>query len=121
MEEFVTNAGDKLMVHSQEDCLGPVCPIHKPTAHHMRAWKMIWRGDRRIFERLCPGHGVGHPDPDDMAGQIIRKGYADAVHGCCGCCHPIDEAEMIRYNRIFQNVRDVPHDYTMVDLDPELR
>src|SRR4051812_2746218 len=65
MKEFVTNAGDKLMVHSLEDCRGPVCPIHKPTPHHMREWKMIWRGDRQIFERLCE-HGIGHPDPDDQ-------------------------------------------------------
>lgn len=120
MEEFVTNAGDKLRVHSLEDCRGRVCPIHKPTPHHMREWPMIWRGDRQIFERLCPEHGVGHPDPDDMVSQIFIRGYADGIHGCCGCCHPTDEIEMIRFNRIMQNLSEVPREYTMVDLDPEL-
>lgn len=120
MEQFVTNAGDKLKVHNKSDCNGPVCPIHQPTPHHMREWKLIWRGDRGIFERLCPEHGVGHPDPDDMASQIFRKGYADGVHGCCGCCHPVEMNEIIRLNRIQQNVENIAYEYTMVDLDPEL-
>jgi hypothetical protein len=88
MEEFVTNAGDKLRVHNIEDCRGPVCPVHKPTPHHMRAWLMIWRGDRGIFERLCPKHGTGHPDPDDLAAKLFILGFMDDVHGCCweSCC-----------------------------------
>lgn len=85
MEEFVTNAGDKLKVHSRQDCRGPVCPIHNPTPHHMREWPMIWRGDRRIFERICE-HGIGHPDPDDQEAKLFIQGLRDGIHGCDGCC-----------------------------------
>ena len=35
------------------------------------------------MERLCK-HGVGHPDPDDMA---VKKRPLGGLHGCpCGCC-----------------------------------
>jgi hypothetical protein len=88
MKEFVTNAGDRLAVHSLEDCRGPVCPIHRPTPHHMRNWPMIWRGDRRIFERVCE-HGIGHPDPDYQEAKLFIQGFMDGVHGCDFCCaHP---------------------------------
>lgn len=73
-------------VHPESACAGRVCIIHNPTDHRMRSWKLIWRSDRGIFERLCPAHGVGHPDPDQgpywrETGQEIQ-----AIHGCCGCC-----------------------------------
>jgi hypothetical protein len=77
-EYFTTNTGQKLVVHAKEICEGDACVIHKPTNHHMRDWDLIWRSDRSCFERLCPEHGVGHPDPDDR--------NHDGVHGCCGCC-----------------------------------
>lgn len=73
-------------VHPKSACAGRVCVIHNPTDHRMRSWKLLWRSDRGIFERLCPAHGVGHPDPDQgpywrETGQEIQ-----AIHGCCGCC-----------------------------------
>jgi hypothetical protein len=64
-------------VHRPWDCLGGTCWIHKPSAHHMRDWDVVWREDRQMLERLCE-HGVGHPDPDQP--------LTDWVHGCCGCC-----------------------------------
>lgn len=75
-------------VHSEDKCRGRVCVVHSPTNHHMRSWKQLWRNDRGIFERICPEHGIGHPDPDqfeywDETGQEYQ-----AVHGCCGCCRP---------------------------------
>lgn len=159
MEEFVTNAGDKLTVHSLEDCRGPVCPIHKPTPHHMRDWKMIWRGDRQIFERVCE-HGIGHPDPDDQEAKLFIQGFMDGVHGCDFCCAHPREGDWVRAQEYysskvcegflkrdlffnfgkpdfryfaigkrglatrikFETVVEVREpDYTMVDLDPELR
>jgi hypothetical protein len=38
------------------------------------------------MERIC-SHGVGHPDPDDIAFKF-ENGLDDAmgVHGCDGCC-----------------------------------
>lgn len=75
-------------VHSEDRCRGRVCVVHNPTVHHMSSWKQLWRDDRKIFERICPQHGIGHPDSDqfeywDETGQEYQ-----AVHGCCGCCRP---------------------------------
>jgi hypothetical protein len=45
------------------------------------------------MERICP-HGVGHPDPDDLAYRIsiAKKMGKDTkylgIHGCDGCCTP---------------------------------
>lgn len=150
MEQFVTNAGDKLKVHNKADCNGPVCPIHLPTPHHMREWKLIWRADRGIFERLCPTHGTGHPDPDDLTSRFFNSRIADGVHGCCGCCnkgivpgmrvggyslcgHAYVEGTFLPDSRIeFPNglsygvyypslIALESREYTMVDLDPDLR
>ena len=78
-EEFCPNDSQVLRVHAKNTCKGDHCAIHNPSDHHMRDWKLIWRNDRGCFERLCPEHGVGHPDPDDL--------NHDGIHGCCGCCH----------------------------------
>lgn len=78
-EKFTTGTGQKLVVHSNEDCIGPFCPIHNPSDHHMKDWPLHWRADRAYFERICE-HGVGHPDPDGFYGE------QDTVHGCDGCC-----------------------------------
>jgi hypothetical protein len=73
-------------LHPETACAGRACVIHNPSNHHMREWPMLWRGDRRLMERTCP-HGVGHPDPDDLAWQISQGRDWQAVHGCDGCCH----------------------------------
>lgn len=74
-----------IVVHSKENCAGTSCCIHNPSDHHMRSWKQLWRADRGLMERKCP-HGVGHPDPDDLA-YHARMGEAYlGVHGCDGCC-----------------------------------
>lgn len=78
-EPFVDSYGVRMVVHREADCLVTPCTIHSPSEHHMRGWPLLWRGDRRIFERTCP-HGVGHPDPDDI--------FDEGVHGCDGCCRP---------------------------------
>ena len=50
----------------------------------MTAWPQNWRADAKKMERLCP-HGVGHPDPDDVAfNKTIKRDVS--VHGCDGCC-----------------------------------
>lgn len=78
-------------VHSSKLCEGRGCPIHHPSDHKMRDWRLNWRNDRRLMERICPEHGVGHPDPDDLAYKetFMRPEQVDAesVHGCCGCCY----------------------------------
>ncbi|QGT55147.1 hypothetical protein SEA_FORZA_186 [Gordonia phage Forza] len=75
-------------VHELTQCEGEHCVIHNPSAHHMRAWTLHWRDDRHIFERLCPAHGTGHPDPDQFAFWEKTDQEWQKVHGCCGCCRP---------------------------------
>lgn len=92
MEEYTTGTGQHLLVHSAQQCTGTACVIHNPSAHHMRDWPTNWRADRYLMERMCP-HGVGHPDPDDLAFKrahprfaTTRRADTDSVHGCDGCC-----------------------------------
>lgn len=73
-------------VHPASACEGRGCPIHHPSNHHMVTWKMNWRDDRGLMERICPAHGVGHPDPDDIAYKESIGRMGEDVHGCCGCC-----------------------------------
>lgn len=86
-----------LRSHGLEDCAGHPCSLHAPSDHHMREWRLHWRGDRGLMERICPEHGVGHPDPDHLGyvgrtyGAVTRR--TEAIHGCCpeGCCWPPEE------------------------------
>lgn len=93
MERFVTGTGQKLVVHSKDECQGIHCVIHRPSEHSMRDFPTHWRIDRQLMERICKC-GVGHPDPDDISYKRQLKGdaYSDAesVHGCCAehCCRP---------------------------------
>lgn len=77
-------------VHPATACEGRGCPIHHPSQHRMRLWPLIWRDDRKLVERACL-HGIGHPDPDDLAYRrrmfhSEEDAQADGVHGCDGCC-----------------------------------
>lgn len=72
-------------VHPEGSCGATICVIHNPTEHHMRDWFLVWRGDRRIFERICE-HSVGHPDPDQYEYWKATKQEMMGVHGCDGCC-----------------------------------
>ena len=75
-----------IVTHDASRCAGQYCCIHNPSNHVMRDWTMLWREDKKVMERLCPKHGVGHPDPDD-ADFNKRAGRSHLnVHGCCGCC-----------------------------------
>lgn len=76
-------------VHNESLCVGRPCVLHHPSDHHMLNWPTMWRGDRRFMERTCP-HGIGHPDPDDLAYQVsVGRGHI-TVHSCDGCCAPPD-------------------------------
>jgi hypothetical protein len=84
---WITGTGQVISkTHDADKCAGEFCCVHNPSDHHMREWKTHLRGgggfiDPDIFtERICPEHGVGHPDPDDP--------FAPGIHGCCGCCDP---------------------------------
>ena len=88
---FVDGYGQRLgRVHSVDLCADrDFCVIHNQSVHHMSTWKLLWRSDRRIFERICP-HGIGHPDPDDMAYHHSIGNSFEGVHGCDGCCRSDD-------------------------------
>lgn len=89
MTEYTTGTGQKLRVHTKEDCKGDHCCIHNPSLHSLSSSRTHWRHDRGIMERICD-HGVGHPDPDGIA--YIRsilggaRAETEAIHGCDGCC-----------------------------------
>lgn len=77
---FLTN------VHSRSQCAGRPCVIHDPSDHHMMDWPKVWRDDLKYFERQCE-HGIGHPDPDDVAYYADVQGVdINRGHGCDGCC-----------------------------------
>lgn len=78
-------ANGRARIHTKGDCKGP-CPIHSPSEHHMREWKMVLR-ETLLIERLCP-HGVGHPDPDSLKFLDPKGDKCLAIHGCCGHCDP---------------------------------
>jgi hypothetical protein len=74
-------------IHPEDRCAGRPCVIHNRSDHHMRGWRLLWRDDRGIFERVCPHH-VGHPDPDQLGYWRETGQTAQGVHGCDGCCRP---------------------------------
>lgn len=74
-----------LTTHPAGQCAGEFCVVHNPSDHHMREWPTNWRSDRQLMERTCP-HGVGHPDPDDLAFHLRKGRQWQANHGCDGCC-----------------------------------
>ena len=76
----------KLTTHTPDKCEGRPCCVHNPSDHSMRGWEMIFRFDKGVMERICPEHGVGHPDPDDIAFWISVDRPYMSIHGCCGCC-----------------------------------
>jgi hypothetical protein len=87
MEKYETGTGQIVHVHNKEQCKGQYCCIHNPSDHHMKDWPTNWRQDRYLMERICP-HGIGHPDPDDLAYKERqgRNMKYEGVHGCDGCC-----------------------------------
>ena len=94
MEKYETGTGQIVHVHDKEQCKGKNCCIHNPSDHHMKDWPTHWRQDRYLMERICP-HGIGHPDPDDLAfkesmGMDMKT---EGVHGCDGCCSDFFEGE----------------------------
>lgn len=79
-------------VHARARCAGRHCVVHDPSPHHMADWPLVWDDGKRVFERSCE-HGVGHPDPDDMAyRRIVGRGWL-GIHGCDGCCAAPDTSQ----------------------------
>jgi hypothetical protein len=88
--EWFNMGGYRLLVHAEKpDCHEHNCVIHNPSTHCMNTFPLHWRGDRGLMERICP-HGIGHPDPDDLAFKARTRGVEnssyESVHGCDGCC-----------------------------------
>ena len=70
--------------HPELACTPP-CPVHSPSEHPLKDAPLHWRGDRRIWERIC-SHGIGHNDPDSTAYNNQHGISDDGSHGCDGCC-----------------------------------
>lgn len=73
------------MIHSKDKCKGRSCVVHNPSDHHMADWPTRFRAGRYLTERICP-HGIGHPDPDDVAFHVSQGRLGVMWHGCDGCC-----------------------------------
>lgn len=88
VEQWRDDTGVLYWVHSYMDCAGTSCAIHLPSNHAMVTWKRVLRVDRScLLERLCPTHGIGHPDPDSVNHFAMLGIKGDwTTHGCCGCC-----------------------------------
>lgn len=84
-EPVVISNGVLTNVHDPADCAGRACWVHTPSDHPLKDAPVLFRYDRGIIERTCP-HGVGHPDPDDLAYRRSRGAEDTSVHGCDGCC-----------------------------------
>lgn len=78
-----TGTGQLLVTHSAVNCVSP-CPVHAPSAHHMRDWPTYWDPQGRLLFRIC-SDGVAHPDPDDL---VVRTTEISLMHLCDGCCVP---------------------------------
>jgi hypothetical protein len=90
MKAIQLNKRQVLNAHEEGECKGEFCSIHRPSDHVMVEFPLYWRGDRGLMERICP-HGIGHPDPDDLAFKKANmpnyENYAFGIHGCDGCCY----------------------------------
>lgn len=84
---FVDDFGVELRnVHRQgASCARYGCAVHAPSTHPMREWPLQWRGALQPMERVCR-HGVGHPDPDDLAFRTRTAPFVMHPHSCDGCC-----------------------------------
>lgn len=96
---YVTGTGQVLRgVHDPALCAGRPCVVHAPSDHVMRAFPTHWRHGGAFdikpphMERICP-HGIGHPDPDDVA-YLRSIGEDVSVHGCDGCCSEVPLQEL---------------------------
>jgi hypothetical protein len=104
--------GNLLKTHGPRECAGQYCSLHNPSLHHMRTWRLNWRSDRGLMERIC-SHGIGHPDPDDIAFKHRACGahYAEgaALHGCDGCCVATKPSSVQHIQQLMPDFR--PHWY----------
>jgi hypothetical protein len=86
--------GRTMLVHMPTACEGRACCIHNPSMHVLDTAPLTWRSDTRTMERVCP-HGIGHPDPDDLAWKRVELGDDEAwgfgIHGCDGCCRSVTQ------------------------------
>lgn len=92
LEKWRSGTGQALLVHERNKNCDEGCVIHNPTDHALLKYPTFWRSDRGLMERIC-SHGVGHPDPDDIAFKAKTMGekhaHFETVHGCDGCCRGV--------------------------------
>jgi hypothetical protein len=110
--------GRVLNTHGKDQCSGEYCSVHNPSDHSLVKAPLHWRSDRQLMERMCE-HGIGHPDPDDLAHweRVYGKSQPElvagrGVHGCDGCCSKTELTEN-------QRLRKVLEDYTTAWLNCE--
>lgn len=84
-------------IHAKNSCLGRHCGIHNPSDHPLVASPFYWDRSKRRMYRVCP-HGIHHPDPDDVAYNLLTYPGAPAealaeltTHDCDDCCKEDEE------------------------------
>jgi hypothetical protein len=74
------------LTHSDFQCEGNNCTIHKPSNHKLSQAPIVWREDTMLLNRRCL-HGMLHPDRDDMNLHIKNgEDLQRFQHKCDGCC-----------------------------------
>jgi hypothetical protein len=91
MDLITLHDGRIMQVHPAQACRGQNCCVHNPSEHPLRVAALTWNALTATMSRVC-GHGMTHPDPDDIAFKERILGPSDAwgfgVHTCDGCCRP---------------------------------
>ena len=73
-------------VHARAVCAPYRCWLHAPSPHRLSRAPVVIRTDWWfLVERICP-HGLGHPDPDDIAYHHRSGRVGIESHSCDGCC-----------------------------------
>ena len=91
-DRYTDSTGREVRTHHSSNCAGQNCSIHNPSNHPLKNAPTVWRDDIKMMERICT-HGIGHPDVDDVAYNVMILGKDEntyAAHGCDGCCTPAD-------------------------------
>lgn len=98
-EGYFLPQGYVMRTHPRSRCAGDFCSVHNPSDHPLKDAPRNWRSDRGLMERVCE-HGIGHPDPDDLAFKRRTMdprdytNHAYGVHGCDTCCMKVAHPDM---------------------------
>ena len=91
METHQLESGQELRTHTQTECWGQWCAIHRPMPGPWATWPRVWSVTLGILYRICPCHSW-HPVAEMYAWAVVTGQTDKLEHPCCGIhpCTPID-------------------------------